>query len=243
MGSHYLFSGILTDYDNKYSLGSLLRRRRSKHIAQVIDAIYEEHGQVDILDIGGRANYWEVLPASTYEQKNVRITLLNEPSELAVNASEPVQPYISSTYGDARNLTEIKDNSFHLAHSNSVIEHVGSWADMQAMAAESRRVAPYHYTQTPNFWFPVEPHFVCPAYHWFPEPIRVALLQRLHLGHMDRQESVGDAVEVVKSVHLITRSMLQSLYPSSQIKTERFLGLAKSLIAVNLRLDAKSKSI
>src|SRR3546814_2616362 len=74
--------------------------------------------------------------------------------------------------------------SFDIAHSNSVIEHVITWDNMKNFARETRRVAAWHYVQTPYFWFPVDPHFYkLPFYHWLPRPLRAKLLMRLPLAH------------------------------------------------------------
>ena len=65
--------------------------------------------------------------------------------------------------GDARNLSEYADGSVDLVHSNSVIEHVGGWADMRAMADEMMRIGRSGWMQTPAWEFPVEPHFRAPS--------------------------------------------------------------------------------
>ena len=56
-----------------------------------------------------------------------------------------------------------------------------------ADGAEIRRVASAAYwVQTPNFWFPIEPHFLVPAWHWLPEDARVAILRRRGVGWAGR---------------------------------------------------------
>src|SRR3546814_12299335 len=84
-------------------------------------------------------------------------------------------------------LSEYADNSFDIVHSNSVIEHVGRWEQMKMMAAEVRRLAPVCYLQTPDFAFPLEPHFRTVAFHWLPEQARAALIQRRGFGFSQKR--------------------------------------------------------
>src|SRR3546814_5246029 len=51
--------------------------------------------------------------------------------------------------GNACDLHQVPDRSFDIAHSNSVIEHVITWDNMKNFARETRRVAAWHYVQTP----------------------------------------------------------------------------------------------
>ncbi|HWS70973.1 MAG TPA: class I SAM-dependent methyltransferase, partial [Thermoanaerobaculia bacterium] len=71
--------------------------------------------------------------------------------------------------------------------SNSVLEHV---ADMPAMAREIRRVGRRWYVQTPNRWFPVEPHFLVPFFQFLPIATRAWLLTRFDLGWLTRTKSL-----------------------------------------------------
>ena len=124
------------------------------------------------------------------------------------------------------------DQSFDLVHPNSVIEHVGRWPDMVAFAAECRRLAPRYYVQTPYFWFPFEPHFGMPFFHWLPEPLRVYLVAHFALGRFPRADSLSRAVEWVQSANLLGRRQFKYLFPDAIIQPERFAGMIKSLIAI-----------
>ena len=42
-----------------------------------------------------------------------------------------------------------------------------------------RRIASAYWVQTPNFWFPIEPHFLMPGWQWMPRAVRTELLHRL----------------------------------------------------------------
>ena len=103
---------------------------------------------------------------------------------------------------------------------------------MVAFAGEVRRLAPAYFVQTPNFWFPIEPHFMAPLFHWLPEPARVALVRRFALGHRRRQPDVGKAMDEIESVRLLNRKMFSFLFPDGKLVIERMLGLPKSLIAI-----------
>ena len=65
------------------------------------------------------------------------------------------QPIFSFVEGDGRNLSNFGDKTFDIAHSNSVLEHVGNWEDMHRFAGEIARVGRKYFVQTPSFWFPV----------------------------------------------------------------------------------------
>ena len=61
-----------------------------------------------------------------------------------------------------------EDDSFDLAFSNAVVEHVGARAEQRRFVAELCRVAPRVFISTPNRWFPVETHTLLPLIHWLP---------------------------------------------------------------------------
>ena len=103
---------------------------------------------------------------------------------------------------------------------------------MEAFAAETRRLAPAYYAQTPYFWFPVEPHFSAPFFHWRSEQARArALLRRRH-GWVDRARDVGEAMRAVQHARLLDRAQMGFLFPDAEIHEERVLGLTKSLIGI-----------
>jgi hypothetical protein len=130
-------------------------------------------------------------------------------------------------------LPEHADLSFDLVHSNSVIEHVGRWRQMRAMANEIIRLAPYHYIQTPAFGFPVEPHFRTPFFHWLPVPWRIWLSLNFALGFYPKAASIDDAMRFVEDAILVDERRFRALFPApSRIVKERFFGLTKSFIAI-----------
>jgi len=195
----------------------------------MIEKNFQRHGQVKILDLGGSRSYWYIVPANILTENNVSITLVNLTH---YECPDPLAQHFEYMDGDACNLSCYSDNTFHIVHSNSVIEHVGNWKQMQSFAHEARRLAPDLFVQTPNFWFFWEPHFRTPFYHWLPEPVRVELLMRYHLGFIHRAKDLQEAVEVVESTHLIDKKMMQILFPDAVIQEEKFFLMTKSLMAI-----------
>ena len=113
-----------------------------------------------------------------------------------------------------------------------MIEHLFTLENQTAMANEIRRVAAAYWVQTPNFWFPVEPHFMIPGWQWLPEDTRVAILRRRGVGWAGRCEDPAHARRVVEEHRLMRRAELASLFPDAQIVGERFGGFTKSWTAI-----------
>jgi hypothetical protein len=86
--------------------------------------------------------------------------------------------------------------------------------------------------QTPNFWFPLEPHYLVPGFQFLPVRLRSGLLRRFDLGHIGRIPDPGAADEHVRSIRLLRTTQLRKLFPDARIHRERMLGLTKSLMAV-----------
>lgn len=203
---------------------SSFRRRRGRILSRRIVDLAQRLGRpVSVVDVGGRRDYWDNVGFDGIG----RIILLNiDPADLgrATARSDVFEDRI----GDARHLADIGDGAFDLYHSNSVIEHVGSWADMVSMAREARRVAGAGWVQTPAFEFPMEPHFRLPFMHWFGTPARASLLSfARHYRAQDRHARRMHA----ERINLLTRGEVELLFPGCTVTTERFLLLPKSYIA------------
>jgi Methyltransferase domain len=132
-------------------------------------------------------------------------------------AERPEYPGRRFVRGDARALP-FEDSSFDIAYSNSLIEHLHP-GDRERFASEIRRVGRRYWVQTPNRWFPVEPHVLLPGFQFLPEPAKRRLWR---LGMPD-----GDYEEI----ELLGAAELRRLFPDAVIVRERFAGLTKSLIA------------
>jgi len=212
-------------YKNPKSLSFRFRKRRFKLVKRLIDGVLAEKGTCRIIDIGGTQKYWDISDGYI-DNDNIQIHLINK-TKVSSSKSN-----FSSVIGDATELGFLDDRSFDLVHSNSVIEHVGTWNDMRKMAFHVQRLAPIYYVQTPNFWFPYEPHLRFPIYHWMPEQIRFRLLMNLNLGWGGKRKDVDSAMQAVQSWSLLDKRQFSDLFPDAKIINEKFLVLTKSLIAI-----------
>jgi hypothetical protein len=218
----------ITNYTNQESLGSRLRAKRIIPLLRVIEKLSEEYDTVNIIDIGGTEEYWGIVPSGFLETRNVKITIVNLPG----NPLPENHDLFTFIHSDGCNLDKFENDSFHIAHSNSVIEHVGDWSRMTQFANELKRVSQKYYVQTPSFWFPIEPHCMTPFFHWLPKPLRVRLVMRYALGHWSKAASVEEATKIVDSARLLNRKKFRSLFSNSQILTERLFFMPKSFVAI-----------
>jgi len=215
----------LADQSKTGSFSNTRRSRRFEAFAAIVDDLLEGRTEpLRILDIGGTNSFWE--QRGWGDRKDVEIVLVN------LEAEERRHPNIDPRAGDATNLSEFPDGSFDLVFSNSVIEHLQTFGNQAAMAREVRRLAPVFWVQTPNFWFPVEPHFLTPAWHWLPVAARVGLLQRRRWGWRGPCPDKADAEAAVREIRLMRRTELDRLFPDANVTPEKIGPLVKSFVAI-----------
>lgn len=226
-GDHVLKSAMRGLYDHR-DASSLAAGKRADRGKMLVELIRSFDRPLRVLDVGGRPQFWEALGVD--EQLIESVLILN------VDVAE-IDPELGggryrAVAGDARDMSSFEDSSFDLVVSNSVIEHVGDRRDQKRMADEVRRVAVGYFVQTPNYWFPIEPHFVFPLFQYLPIPVRAWLHTRFDLGWRKRAPTKEKALASVRSVQLLRKSTFQSMFPDGEMVTERFAGLAKSFVAI-----------
>jgi len=216
------------DYNNPNSLASRFRAARFKRIKSIIMAISQAKGSCHIIDLGGRPEYWDHLGDAFLEQYDVQIKSLNLEAQAQVKHKR-----FEQIIGSACDVP-FADQSFDLCHSNSVIEHVGDWLNMEKFADETRRLAPSYYVQCPYFWFPIEPHFSSVFFHWMPENMRArALLKKRH-GFQDNIPTLNVAMTYVQDARLLDKAQMRALFPEGMLVDEKFFGITKSLMMIRL---------
>jgi len=213
-------------YGNPKSYPYRARQRRFEIIKPMIERIIEQKGVCRIADIGGTEYYWNIA-RDFVEKSNVEIHLLNTEPQVPINRDKFIATNMSGC-----SLDQFGSNSFDMVHSNSVIEHVGQWREMTKMAHHVKRLAPSYFVQTPNFWFPVEPHFRAPFFQFLPEQLRYRALMHFNLGFGGKRRTVAEAMRAVQSAQLLDHAQMQALFADGEIKRERFGPLTKSLMAI-----------
>ncbi len=213
------------NYFNPHNSSNRFRAQRFRLFKEIVDEVLAKKNSCRVLDIGGTHEYWTSF-GEQIDFGRVQISLVN----LTVPKIDSSK--IIALAGDARNLSQFEDFSFDIVHSNSVIEHVGRWADMMSMAKEVRRLAARYFIQTPYFWFPMEPHARFALFHWMPESWRYRIIMKRNCGFWQKQADIGAATSAIQSALLLDKRQFQFLFPDSRIVSERAFGLTKSLIAV-----------
>jgi len=218
----------LTSHEGR-SVSTWARRRRQ----ELLLARFPNLADMRVLDLGGEAHTWTALEAGPRE-----VTLLNIPWRAEEQAQElagrPEAAWLTPVGGDACDPpAELRDDHFDLVYSNSVIEHVGGHQRRRAFSYYAQALGDHHWIQTPNRYFPVEPHWVCPGMQYLPPRARAAVTTVWPIGNYTRRrESLTQRMGDVLAVELLSASELRFYFPQSKIVRERVAGLAKSLIAV-----------
>ena len=142
-----------------------MRKRRFKYVNMIILAIIARKGKCNILDIGGSSHYWSINKYFLQQHADkITITITNIDAQEVNDKNTKMFTYIEASACDVN----VYDKSYDLIHSNSLLEHVGGWDILQRIAELVQSQDAPFYIQTPNYWFPVEPHFRMIGFHWLP---------------------------------------------------------------------------
>ena len=193
--------------------GYFRRRRRSWLLSEFADCR-------TVVDMGGTLKSWDGIRFPS-------ITLVN-----VIQNDGPLPSGLQFVQADACHSS--LSTSFDLAYSNSAIEHLGNWERQREFAKEMLRLGRRVYCQTPNRWFPIEPHFLALFVHWLPQGCFSDFAHRyLTLQGLAQKPSAAKSkqIRVAESIRLLTKRELRDLFPGCHIRVERFLGWPKSFAA------------
>ena len=217
---------LLVNHHKKNSFVNQFRQKRFELLKNGIEKLIQKD-YFKILDIGGDIQYWKNIG---WQHPACKIHLLNL-YESKVPENETDQ--FSSSVGNGLSL-EYKKGEVDLIFSNSVIEHVGSYANQQIFASEVRRVSDKYIVQTPSIWFPLEPHSLIPLFQFLPHSIRALLIMTFNINYFPKAKTYKAAIIVSHSTLMFTHKRFKQLFPEAEIQVERFLGIPKSYTAKKL---------
>jgi hypothetical protein len=210
----------LLDNAEPGSYANKFRRKRFRLFRKLLVGIPEP---AKIIDLGGTVNYWKQM--GLVNPEDALITILN------IESDEENLPNTKFIQDDACN-TELDLSDFDIIFSNSLIEHVGSEEKRKKMARLVISSGKPYYIQTPNYWFPFEPHFLFPIFQFLPRFFRIFLVKNFNMGWFKKCSDTAKAAGLVDSIHLLRVKELRELFPEAVIKKEKFLFITKSLIAI-----------
>jgi hypothetical protein len=213
---------FLRKYTNVNDADSLSNKFRRKRIEIFRKLLNKYKSPVKILDLGGTQEFWENMDLISEE---FQITIVN--TELI----DIKYKNFISIKKDARDLSEFRNKEFDIVFSNSLIEHVGNFPVQKILAEEISRIGKSYFIQTPNYYFPLEPHFLFPYFQLLPKKLRIYLLCHFNLGWFKKSEK-SEAVKIINSITLLKYNELKELFPSALIIREKFSGITKSFICI-----------
>ena len=209
----------IADHREADTLATRLRQKRFTFFLRLLATVPRP---MKILDVGGTQAFWERMGFTN--ESAIEVVILN----VAKMTTAP--DHFVCVVGDARDMNSFARGEFDVVFSNSVIEHVGTYADQRRMAEEVKRVGKRYFLQTPNRYFPIEPHFLFPFFQFLPLSIRIFLVRHFDVGWYKRIPDKHQATSEVASIRLLTQRELADLFPGAAIYKEQLLGLTKSLI-------------
>jgi 2-polyprenyl-3-methyl-5-hydroxy-6-metoxy-1,4-benzoquinol methylase len=216
--------GKIYDHRRPDSLATRIRNQRLNLFKSLVDSL---ETPIKILDVGGKVSFWESSGFLCEDTRDIEITILN----VSIAEIGSAHPKVKQVIGDARNIGQFQDKQFDIVFSNSVIEHVGDYEDQGRMANEVIRVGKKYFVQTPNLYFPIEPHFIFPLFQFLPIFIRILLVSNFALGWCKKATDKQQAREMVTEIRLMSKRELIDIFPGATFYEEKLLGLTKSLIA------------
>lgn len=214
-------SWIFSDSSVQNSLGNNFRQKRMAAFKSQLQKLSKP---VKILDIGGYEEFW--VNAGLAEVPEIHITILN------LEAGKSNYSNFETVKGDGTDLSAYKNNSFDIGFSNSVIEHLHTKEQQKKMAEEIIRVGKYHYVQTPNKYFFIEPHYLLPYFQFIPKNIRFNILTKTKFSRF-RKWPEDLARQYLDEILLLSKNDMEQLFPASQLTKEKFMGMTKSFVVHN----------
>lgn len=208
-----------------------LRRKRFHIFQNLIERCYNKK-KITVLDLGGTPAYWNQVYDINKNPLNLEITILNLHMPIDVNTK------FKYLLGDARDLSHIPDQSFDVCFSNSMIEHLGDLCQQQRCIKEMKRVCRTLYLQTPNLYFPIEPHYQIPFIQFLPIHLRMKILSIFN-----RTTVITQYENYLNNpIQLLSKKDLKFFFAENEyeIILEKLFFMTKSFVVISRKLPATS---
>lgn len=201
---------------------SISSRRRAVRFRELMRR-FPALNNMRVLDLGGTPDFWRSAPV-----RPAYVTTLNLDDKY-----NPREPWLEHVVADACHLASLDScaGDYSLVVSNSLIEHVGGFLRRKEFARVVMGAAPAHWIQTPDRYFPIEPHYLAPGFQFLPVKMRAAAIRHWPLAH-ERVYTSADALAQALTIDLIGTTELRHLFPESVIWHERIAGISKSIVAI-----------
>jgi SAM-dependent methyltransferase len=211
-----------TNLADPNSISTKFRKKRFELFKSFINDLEKPYR---LLDVGGSVLFWEAM--DFIKESEVDIFILNlDPYELRGD-----YPNVHTIVGDGRDMKEFSNNQFDIVVSNSVIEHVGNFDNQRRMAGEIMRVGKRYFVQTPNVYFPIEPHVLLPFAAFYPLRLKVWLGKHMNLGPYKKTDDKAAIMTFIDSLRLLSKKELLEIFPGATIWEEKVCYLTKSFVA------------
>ena len=200
----WLVRNIAAPSRHSGSLASKFRLRRWHRIMELLAL----EGHETVLDVGGTDKSWWFV----------------DWAGLVLRCNLDRKAPGSHVVADGRWLP-FRDRQFDVAFSNSVIEHINTLEGQARFAAELRRAGQRCFLQTPNRWFPIEPHYLFPCFHYLPIRLQRWLHTHFDIGTFRKGDPFG-------TIRLLTKRELRRMFPGARLVPERLGPFVKSWYVV-----------
>ena len=198
----WLLSRVSSSDRHSGSVAARFRLTRWKRIVDLLGL----RGSETVLDVGGTDKSW------WFVEWRGRVVRCNLDREAASSGHRVI--------ADGRRLP-FRNGQFDVVFSNSVIEHISSLEGQEQFAHEMRRTGRRYFVQTPNRWFPIEPHYLFPLFQFFPTAMQRWLHTHFDIGTFNKHDPFG-------TIRLMTRRELRRMFPDGRVVAERIGPLVKS---------------
>ncbi len=170
--------------------------------------------------MGGTLGYWEEV--AKLVPVKLDVTTINPGSGSLFSDVSLGKVTVRGLHGDTDCLP---DAEYDLVYSNSVIEHIGDASRRRFAQTLRERRIPY-IIQTPNRYFPIEPHYVFPLLQFAPPRGRAVVGMLWH--HGPRLVPFAEALAHAEGIELLSRAQLMKLFPDARLVPELVGPMVKS---------------